>query len=606
MRALFLSCLLACLVISVFAAAAPASAQVIDCDTEPALQGNTRRGPAGTTAEADRGPDENCLLWDGSTPDLSIYRPVHARTSEAAAEASVELVKSAVETALRVYRENGFLAARRQPPVRVWIVQSPGPRADADANSSSATSPCVVHLFAAYLREDFSEGYLRQVVAHELFHCVQFAQLGQPYAPATYWWMEGSAEWASALVVPEENAEFDSTSHYHQHEILFDQCDPDHFNNCGESTGIYATALFFQDMANQKGAGAVFHLLRSMPNTDDPVPQYRTFSDYPGIDEIFQVFAQHYMDQMIADLGGGYMDQPEPIYSETFTIDDDTDMTIQGTPLVIYAYQFNFAKGKAYEIDGLHNDDRFRFSFHMGDTLWRDGDQPDPVRVDPGCDAMTGVVVITSAEDIPDIRDFDVQVRVVDEHTCSSCTCASPVPACVTGKWKSSDPLQWRMFLTALRQKTDFTIGGTGAPGNSARISTPQGDAATVYIDDARLNLDVADDGDFNSSTLINYHGEGEVDGTPMRVDSQINNAAHGHVCLTSENLLCAQYTGATGPTEMTVTAAGYPPMSMVSPGHGYEGQFALPYTCSANSLTFTVPVPLDPPFDELPLEFHR
>jgi len=256
--------------------AVSAVGDTLNCDTLPELA-NGRRGP-------DHGPDEMCRHWDGSTANIDVYLPVTDR--HLTYEHVAEFTKSTLEQTLRVYRDNGFMPVREQPAIRVWFLKTPGPDGTAaDAYADSVTDACVIRMWPAAF--DFDEGTTRvdhrktiaQILAHEVFHCVQSAQLGKPYGLASYWWMEGSAEWASSVVFPDYDREYTFTASYHQHQILFDQCDPTILGNlpadwrqveplCGGSWGIYATALFFQEMANQKGNRAVFELLQKPAGHD--------------------------------------------------------------------------------------------------------------------------------------------------------------------------------------------------------------------------------------------------------------------------------------------------------------------------------------------------
>jgi len=573
-----------------FAVSQPVFAQALNCDELPELNGNPRHVADGT-------PDENCLRWDGSTPDLVIYHPVpNATTNADAAERNLNAVKSAVQKSLEVYGAAGFLNNKPQPHIYLRLTRDPPKEATvaAGANSASASSPCVINVYVPSV-ESISK--LQQILAHEVFHCVQIAQLNQPYIPTTYWWMEGSAEWASAIVYPATNNEYASTVHYDQHTLLFDQCDGGRAGRCYLSWGIYATALFFLDMANQQSNADVFDLLQRMPIHSSQSAQFEAFSDAPGIGGVFEIFAHDYIDKKIPDLGGGAVDQPEPIFSTVFEVNGEQDIRIQGTPLTIYAYKINFAKGKAYTITGLQNRDRWRLSYRLGTDNWQSGDSGQPIDINSGCAAQTGIIVVTSAENVPESEQFDLHVSATDEKGDCPCNCISAVPECVMGVWSSTETPTWELVRRLLSPTASTKTGGSFAPGD-----------VEIQINDSMINVSIERNGDFTSDHAVKAHGTGVAGhDTGMRVDFQSKGEATGHACLAADRQLCMQFSSQSFPTAMNVTVQGMT-MAMPIPGNKHEGVIAMPYTCGDHALTLkpTLKGEGSVPTTELPMHFNK
>ncbi len=551
--------------------------QTLDCDALRVLRGNPR-------SSADPTTHENCVRWPGSSTAVTVYTPVPPATGTGTTHIDPAIVKSAVDKALRVYHANGFMPIREQPPIKVWIVETPPAiNADGDTNTlAGGASPCIIHLYESSILDGYDEDYMRQVIAHEVFHCIQASQLGQPYAPATLWWMEGSAEWASAIVMPKTNAEYDSSRAYRQDTILFDQCDPGHrMSLCGESLGHYATVLFFQSMANQKGNYAVFQLLRSMPKSRNALPQYDTFSATRGIDKIFDTFARHYMNRHISDPGGGTMAQPTPHIIKTIEINSGDPITIQGTPLIIWAYKLVFKKGRNYTLSAPGDTGRFTLSYRFDNDTFDDLGAA-PIDINTGCFDKTVMVLVTSAENTPDIRDFTLNIErngdEVDLAKCRQCVCAHPVPQCLKGRWASTESPRWELIRQYLDSGVTSKRGGN--------FSSAMGNVK-MTIDSSDLRLNIAQNGNFTSTNLIKGQGSGNAGGTPMHVTFGFNGAASGHACLDARSQLCLSYKSHSLPSTMTIRAAGMT-IPFPLPPHENEGSIAMPYTCTPHRLTIT------------------
>jgi len=588
----FRSYIISGLIFVLLIAAFPLRAQTLNCDTLPELAGNRRDRPAGS-------PDQHCLLWDQSTETLKIYYPPPLKGEDNVTDEILLDLREAVDLTLLTYRKNGFMAARPQPPIQLWISRARTTlNNDADSNAfGSATSPCVINV---YWRVIASGGYtsdeFHQILAHEIFHCVQMAQLDKPYNPATYWWMEGSAEWASGIVYPAVNVEYWSSRGYHQHELLFDQCDPGLTGECGKSIGIYATALFFQDMANQQGNSAVFDLFLRMPA--DQEGQFQAFSEAPGIDQVFKKFSQDYIDGEIKDPGGGFMDQPEVIYSDDFEVSENQDIEIQGTPLMIYAYKIKFTKGKIYELTGLQDQDRFKL-FLKRDGGWTGGDNAAPIKFNAGCSDISAIIALSSAENTRESQSFTLHVKVLKETMNAAlecpCDCAAPVPACVVGNWRSDTAPQLDLFINNLMNVSKSGQNGASFENGQARV------------DRADLQLNVSEGGGFDHSTAISYHGKGTVNGQAISMTGGIKSSSAGSVCLTQENQLCMQYESQTLPVPMQITAMG---MTIPIAGRAgtYSGSITMPYICTATELTLKPTLQGEGPVatQEVTITYHK
>ena len=586
-----------------------ANAQTLDCDTVAELGGRDDL----ITESRPTLPPEPCRKWEGSTPQLTIYLPVVEGWGPLDRQARD--LQSFINRALTVYRDQRFIADAGQPPIKLWVLNSDGPENTfADAYAPAADVPCVIRLFRLQLppgpkNKDLRRHIVRQKLAHEVFHCVQYAQLEAPYLPSNLWWQEGSAEWASSIVYPSDNIEYDSTEYYHPHELLYDQCDPGHGGaHCNESWGIYATALFFQDMASQKGNGAVFRLLQSMPRipfssgvTQQNDAQQQALAEFSQIDDIFERFVQDYMDKKVRDPGGGYMKQPDPVYGGIFNVDEARDIEVQSTPLMIYAYKVNLVGNKIYEISGLQDRGRFRFSYHFSDGQWHKPDSEGRVQTRSSCESPESLVIaITSAENVKESSNFTIKVNVTSDTgaACQVCACDRPLPACVRGHWAATEAPQLDFFANA--------IAGLSRQGESGMVF----ENGEARVDKFSSVLDVGKDAGFKASSEIEFSGEGNMGSETIAMSGGSSGTAQGQACLTRERKLCMQYQGTTLPSVMKISAHGMT-IPLPVPPRVINSALTMAYTCNSSALTLVVPLepPPDAPADsprDITVRYHR
>lgn len=110
----------------------------------------------------------------------------------------------------------------------------------------SPQGPCEILLYGnwAITALHGNEVEAEQVVAHEMYHCVQAERLGNgPNPSASVWVIEGSAEYFSNVVYPSANSEWSSVVNYHTDWPIY------------AHTGdyAYATDLIFQSLEQSRG-----------------------------------------------------------------------------------------------------------------------------------------------------------------------------------------------------------------------------------------------------------------------------------------------------------------------------------------------------------------
>lgn len=544
--------------------AGPGAAQdIINCNRTADL---SAVGPYAASDSAAR-----CRLWPGSNSDFKLYYPANWGAEPRGARAArLAAIADAVRDSLREYRALGFLDGATTHPIHVAYAPGDDPDPDPDNGAAEAitdadrpTRHCDMMIYGGGPMGSLELPKFKQVIAHEMFHCVQIFAFPQRYAPAAYWWQEGSAEMASGLVYPSVNMEYDWTSAYQQDHVLFDH--------------DYATALFFQDYANRRGIPALIALLKRMPDSRDPNDQYATLSSLEGFNESFHQFGEDYMDRAIADPGGGMMAQPEPGARDQYPISESGALTLSTTTFILDAYILRLDKGRRFRISGLgpEGDDvavSWRYAGEPG--RWTRARPGGVIETETDCDGPKRIfVLLTSTRNSPEFIDYTIHADVEEKH-CETCECAGPVPACAVGSWHVRDASQWDPYW--------------------ARIAEMMRGAATFTQQRGEIDLDITRGGRFSESAA--YEATGEMASSPgITITTRISAIGSGTICLTADNQLCRTYSDSSilKDTEFRKDGAVVMHQSGPMPPNTVVKH---PYECRPGELTIPTTYPLDPP----------
>jgi hypothetical protein len=144
-----------------------------------------------------------------------------------------------------------------------------------------ADEPCPVVLHPLLFSKP--SGDIKQIVAHEFFHCLQGAHFGDRMDEnydVYSWWVEGTAEYFSSVVYPRNNAEHEFARDYTPDIEILDQ--------------DYENVVFFQYLADQGGLGdgGIIRFIRHMPVSETLDTERLALASFPGIQDHFHGFGQ--------------------------------------------------------------------------------------------------------------------------------------------------------------------------------------------------------------------------------------------------------------------------------------------------------------------------
>ncbi|MEX0663348.1 MAG: hypothetical protein WD598_01105 [Acidimicrobiia bacterium] len=313
----------------------------------------------GSTASAGPSPDPTCRSlfpgFEDDTPagrchpvdeividDATVRVYVHEDVADAPDAEVRERTADAVQRSFLEYTLLGVM-----PPVDIVVV----PELSVDAYAESGPDDrgtCVTFVSRSTYRRD---RLYRHTLAHELFHCFQFKQLGIEIWDAEdeggEWWVEGTAEYFANVVYPDDNLE-------REYLAFLRSSEPRH-SLVDVSVGAY---VFFQHFANRHGNPAVVEFMQTMPATGGRADQMATAAAWPGMDELFHDYARAFLSDEIVDANGATI--PVRARQETrgsYVIDREQEVFEFDDlePFEIHRLRMRFESRHTFDLDYLES-----------------------------------------------------------------------------------------------------------------------------------------------------------------------------------------------------------------------------------------------------------
>jgi len=448
------------------------------------------------------------------------------------------------------------------------LERTPGddPRADADLVEALSDEPCSVFIYPASLG-DTTAGF-QQVIAHELFHCFQafnFDVRGSYLAhPASAWWVEGSATYFSNVAYPAVNLEWEHTSE-------FDSTSP----TVALTQMSYEATFFFQHLGNTIGNKAAIGLLDTLPVGGDEASHQAALRAYPGMDTLFQDFAQHYLDTTIMDTGGAPIPFA-PDTSETTIFDRSGTFDSKIPPFVIRRRTVVFDPALTFTLEVAPKDGPSHHAFAASAGTW--GAAPPTIDCD---DPRTWTAVFTS---VGVDGGASTPALVTATVGATEDACENPAPAtdaCLQGTWAVTD---YEAFLRAA-----LDLAGASTSAMPISFEGASGDLALTF-----------------DATTITYAATGfelrgsatTPEGIAVSVAVRLNGVATSGYEVTEPGtieLIEPDATGLSVEAEVFIAgaSAGVTPMDpldwifFLSPTYGF--------TCNPTTLNLTIPPLAEP-----------
>jgi len=370
-----------------------------------------------------------CLKHSRETIGGGEYRvifPSEWATSAGWGTPYLDAATQAIRDSVAVYGALGVMSSATLvfAPLQATGAETSG--ADANLVSYLSDEPCAVTL---YPNAELKVEAFKQIVAHELFHCFQawnFPAQAAVDLAISDWWVDGSATYFSNLVYPGTNLEWDWIAD---------------FDARSESTPLtqftYAATFFFQHLGNSIGDAQIISLLGSMPTGGDEGDQQAALRAWPGMDILFQGFAQAYLDGTLADTGGGAIPF-SPTFSKTVASIGSGSFDVQVNPFVVRRRQLVLDPELSFSISVEVKTGTSLQAFRPDGGTWL------PAPFELSCtDPRTWFSAMTSLGEAGSSTPAVLTVTVSGSDGCDP---ATTTDACLQGAWSVRD---YEAFMVA-------------------------------------------------------------------------------------------------------------------------------------------------------------
>lgn len=297
----------------------------------------------------------------------------------------------------------------------------------------AADSECVVAIFPG--------PNTAFTVAHEFFHCVQYATFGdKTYAGASDWWAEGSAQWFAELAVPGTN------------ESNFDV---GVFDSVSAETALTAMGeeamVFFVWLGQVHGNAMAMDLIDAMPDGEEPAQQDALAAFLS--EEEFLRFAEAYFDHQIW-LPSGDLLPSAPFHGDIYSFGESAVQAIEAERFVLARFQIGLDCG-SWTLARHNERGRWAVSIDLGP--WQG--LPESVSVPGPEPALWRSVAFSTGSD-----GFSVEVEAKRDacHRCGAFVIADESPsACLVGTWNLlsggyGEHLQEQLRASGLFESIDY------------------------------------------------------------------------------------------------------------------------------------------------------
>jgi hypothetical protein len=286
----------------------------------------------------------DCLQYSNqhlNGADYSLYYPVEWEPNGGWGYGYLDPAQEAIEQSVKTFSQYGTMG-------NVVVVFSlldldhGTDYANSQVQELLTTQACTVVIFT--LMAELSFDSFRQVLAHEIFHCFEYWNLPEQFDLSNRkWWVEGLAEYFSNVAYPSVNFEWTRMAA---------------FDNGSEDVPLtqmsYEACVFWQFLGNEIGNDGTLLLLHALPTSGGEREQQQALRDYPGFADLYQRFAEQYVDKTIADTGGGMIPINPQIYSSDKIVRGSGRIEFEPDPFTIGRFSWKFAPDPKIVIEVVH------------------------------------------------------------------------------------------------------------------------------------------------------------------------------------------------------------------------------------------------------------
>ncbi|MBN2043817.1 MAG: hypothetical protein JW757_02255 [Anaerolineales bacterium] len=227
----------------------------------------------------------------------------------------------------------------------IFPIENSGNTFGAQAYFDLESSACPLTMYPlAY--EQLGEADYKQVVAHEMFHCIQDYSFPNTAPYSTHsWWLEGGADYFSNLVYPQTNLEWEFLDSFNQKSANQSIFDLD-----------YENFVFFQFMGNKYSVQSLVDILQNVSAAGSQPGQQSVLSNVPEMETNFNLFVVEFLSSGVMDSGGGAITVGNPTMTDQKKIDKQGEFPFDTSPFVATRYKVEYEKEKRFLQDPVPGD----------------------------------------------------------------------------------------------------------------------------------------------------------------------------------------------------------------------------------------------------------
>jgi len=426
----------------------------------------------------------------------------------------MDSVVPAMQTACNAYAPLVQLA--RDVRILFASQDEPDPRVDGvamrtvrttDAVGLPQVDPCPIVVYPGVIRRRPSVARFQQLLAHELFHCLELQEFGAVNWYLNKWWSEGMAEYFSNVAYPTTNLEHRKHPHFDARSFVTPILDME-----------YEANVLWQYLGNELGDQWLISLMRGVPKFAGRAEQLAYLCGRIDQDLLHR-FGKTYLERNITDTGGGRIPEFTPDPGEEISVERSTVIPVEVAPFVLHRSRITLPPGKRYTIVPSMGDGNGRLSFQdlgLG-SGWRTG----RLEVMTACGGRWLQLLATTTS----TRAFrgTVTINIEEEYPSFVSGTASGARDCLIGTWRADLAQLEPYYQTESAGKAAVQARGTRTlrfhqDGTAEYSDTPweitwtyprnQSIRMTFEVDECKVRYEVVD-GNFLTGAPVSIRGRG-------------------------------------------------------------------------------------------------